>query len=343
MKKGSGSMEKYSRRSLGNIQSMIQSKTGLDFAVDGQLTGHKTRQAALLAGCLMCFALLCAFGYAKFSDLNGDEAGFASAYQGGGRFEIVVVNDSDRELKLQDKVRVMQWSTGGEVEGDSEKIRMSGLAIEPHSEGIVSIDIAEGYDVEAMKENLQDGDWYYFLLTNNDFVFGQDWMCSFDFEKEAAADVKHRLAGAMEQSAQGQKQDAAEQEYDTGSLIYGDWNWPTVSTEVSAFYGEQENGTHSDHINIAGSAGEEVYAVADGTVVETAFDSAYGNTVVLDLGDGIVVKYGHLEEIKVSAGDEVEQREVIATLGQTGMAAGPNLSFAVTVDGEEADPLAAKF
>ena len=108
MKKGSGSMEKYSRRSLGNIQSMIQSKTGVDFAVDGQLTGHKTRQAALLAGCLMCFALLCAFGYAKFSDLNGDEAGFASAYQGGGRFEIVVVNDSDRELKLQDKVRVMQ-------------------------------------------------------------------------------------------------------------------------------------------------------------------------------------------------------------------------------------------
>ena len=33
--------------------------------------------------------------------LNGDLAGFASAYQGDGRFEIVIINDSDRELELQ--------------------------------------------------------------------------------------------------------------------------------------------------------------------------------------------------------------------------------------------------
>lgn len=78
-----------------------------------------------------------------------------------GRFEIVIINESDRELKLQDSVKVMQWSTGKEVEGDNEKIRMSGLTIAPHSQGVVPIDISEGYDVGAMEENLQEKDWYY--------------------------------------------------------------------------------------------------------------------------------------------------------------------------------------
>lgn len=180
---------------------------------------------------------------------------FATVYQGDGRFEIIVINNSDRELKLQDKVKIMQWSTGKEVEGDNEKIIME-------------------------------------ILTNNNFAFGQDWI------------------------------------------------WPTVSRDVSGFYGERENGTYSDHVNIAGTAGDEVYAVADGVVMETAFESACGNFIVVDLGDGITVKYGHLKEIKVAVGDEIKQGQVLAAMGQTGMASGPNLFFAVTVDGENVNPLA---
>lgn len=336
-------MKKYSRKSLRNIQAIVQDKTGVVITTNRELTGYKIRRIALLTGCLFCFVTLCAFACAKFSDLNGDKAGFASAYQGNGRFEIVVINYSDRELKLQDNVKVMQWSTSEAVEGDNDKIRMSGLTIAPHSEGIVSIDISEGYDVGAMEKNLQEGDWYYFVLTNNNFafgqgwMFGQTWMCSFDFETERAEDAKHRLAEAAEHRAE--EQDAAEQQYSTGNLLYSDWLWPTVSRSVSVFYGEQENGTDSNRINIAGTAGDEIYAVADGVVAETAFESTDGNIIIVDLGEGITVKYGHLEDIKVSEGDEIRQGQVIATLGQTGMATGPNLSFAVTVNGEEVNPL----
>lgn len=59
----------------------------------------------------------------------------------------------------------------------------------------------------------------------------------------------------------------------------------------------------------------------------------------MDLGDGITVKYGHLEDIKVSEGDEIQQGQVIATLGQTGMATGSNLLFAVIINGKEVNPL----
>lgn len=331
-------MEKYSRKSLRNIQTIVEDKTGAAITANSKPSGHKTRQMALITGCLLCFITLCAFSYAKFSSLDGDDLGFAPAYQGDGRFAVIVMNFSDKELKLQDNVRVMQWSTGKDVEGDNEKIMMTGLTIAPHSQGIVTIDISEGYDVGAMEENLQDGDWYYFLLTNNNFAFGQDWMCSFDFEKESVEDAEHSLTVMAEQRAE--RQDAAEPEYDTGNLIFSDWIWPTVSQWVSAPYGEQKNGNYSDHINVAGTAGDEIYAVADGVVTETGFESLYGNFIIVDLGDGIAVKYGHLREIKVSEGDEIMKGQVIATLGQTGMATGPNLSFSVTIDGEAVNPLA---
>lgn len=330
-------MKKYSKKSLTKIQAIVQEKTGAAVTSNRKLAGYKTRKMALSAGCLWCFAMLCAFAYAKFSHLDGDVAGFSSAYQGDGRFEVVVMNYSDRELKLQDNVRILQWSTGEDVEGDSEKIRMSGLTIAPHSQGIVTIDISEGYDVGAMEENLQEGDWYYFLLTNNNFAFGQDWMCDIDFERESVEDAEQRLAVPAERKSEDQ--DVAEKEYVTGDLIYSDWIWPTVSREVSALYGEQRNGTYSDHIMIAGTAGDEIYAVADGVVTETGFESRHGNFIIMDLGDGIAAKYGHLQEIKVSEGDEIIKGQLIATLGRTGTATGPILSFSVTVDGEEVNPL----
>ena len=335
-------MEKYTRKNLKNIQLIVQSKTGAVIVPAGKLTGYRFRRMALLAGSLLCFVLLCAFGYAQFSDLNGDTAGFAAVYQGDGRFEIVIVNDSDRELSLQDKVKVMQWSTGEEVEGDSHRIRMSGLTIAPHSRGVVSIDLSEGYDVEAMKQNLEEKDGYYFLLTNHDFAFGQDWMCSFDFEIEQTEAVSDRLTDSMEERAQRQaerEQQVEEALYDKGELAYPDWVWPTVSWKISAPYGEGINGTYSDHINIAGTEGDAIYAVADGTVTEAAFEASCGNVIILDLGDGITVKYGHLKEATVSVGEEVRQGQVIGSLGKTGMATGPNLLFAVTVEGESIDPL----
>lgn len=336
--------ERFSRKNLRAIQAIVQGKTGAAVAAGGWSAGRKIRRMALLAGCLLCFVTLSAFEYAKFSSLDGDDVGFGVAYQGDGRFEIVISNNSDRELKLQDKVKVMQYLTYKEVEGDKGKIKMQTSKIAPHSQGIVSIDLSEGYDIGAMEEALPEGDVYYFVLTNNNFAFGQDWMCFFDFKVEATEVVERRLQAAMqEREDRGAERIAAEKErYGAGSLIYPDWIWPTVSLSVSAPFDEQGNRTGSEHINIAGAVGDEIYAVADGVVIETAFESVCGNFILLDLGGGITVKYGHLKEIKVSEGEKVQQGQIIAKLGKTGQATGPNLMFELTVDGEKVNPLAAE-
>lgn len=332
-------MEEYSRKHLKNIQALVQRETGA--AVTGaKVSRQRVGRLALIACSLLCFVTLSAFAYAEFSALNGDDAGFAAAYQGNGRFEIIVINDSDKVLKLQEQVKVMQWSTAKEVEGNSGKIKMEAAEIGPHSQGTVTIDLSAGYDIKAMEENLPEGDSYYFVLTNHNFVFGQDWMCFFDLEVQHTEALKACIAERMEErKAQEAERVAAEQKPGTGSLAFQDWVWPTVSQEVSAFYGTQKNGVFSDHINIAGESGEEVYGVADGVVIKAGYEGALGNMIVLDLGDGITVKYGHLKEIMVSEGDEVKQGQVIAALGQSGMATGPNLLFAVTVEGEAVDPL----
>ncbi len=51
-------------------------------------------------------------------------------------------------------------------------------------------------------------------------------------------------------------------------------------------------------------------------------------------------KNGHLKEIVASEGEEVKQGQVIAALGKSGMATGPNLLFAASVHGEAVNPFA---
>lgn len=325
-------MEKFNKTHLENIQKIVCEKSGAA-VMAGPIGGHRKKRLLLLTACFMCFAMLSAFAYMRFSGLNGDELSFAPAYLGDGRFEIVVVNHSNRELKLQNKVKVMQWSTGEDVKGDSKKIIITNQTIPAHSQEVVSLDISKGYNVKAMEEALPKGDWYYFVFTNYNFAFGHDWMCSFDFETKTVEEAQKGLAFRQEHNTRKEEagdSGAEEAGYDITGLMASDWIWPTESQKVSDSYEASVNETDSERtIHIAGKAGNEVYAVAEGTVVEAAFDSACGNYIVLDLGNGVMVKYGYLKKIRVTEQEEVRQGQVIGTLGQTGMATGPNLMFTV--------------
>ena len=125
-------------------------------------------------------------------------------------------------------------------------------------------------------------------------------------------------------------------------LVFDGWIWPTESDRISAAYDMVGNdrGIIHDHINIAGEKGDAIYSVAEGTVTETGYVTAYGNCIVVDYGDGVFVKYGHLNEIYVEKGDTVTQGQKIGSMGATGMATGPNLSFTVYKDGVAVNPIA---
>lgn len=65
----------------------------------------------------------------------------------------------------------------------------------------------------------------------------------------------------------------------------------------------------------------------------------YGNAVVLDHGLGLATLYGHLSEVTVAQGQSVAKGEVLGRTGETGLAGGDHLHFAVLVHGIYTTPL----
>jgi murein DD-endopeptidase MepM/ murein hydrolase activator NlpD len=64
-----------------------------------------------------------------------------------------------------------------------------------------------------------------------------------------------------------------------------------------------------------------------------------GNTVVVDHGLGIYTFYGHLSEIDVKVGDDLETDAVLGKVGATGRVTGPHLHWGLTVERARVNPL----
>ena len=81
-----------------------------------------------------------------------------------------------------------------------------------------------------------------------------------------------------------------------------------------------------------------VQAANDGKIVYAAPLGIYGNCIVVDHGYGLQSIYGHLSRIDVHEGDMVKQGQVMGLSGQTGMAGGDHIHFAMQLDGVQIDP-----
>lgn len=91
-------------------------------------------------------------------------------------------------------------------------------------------------------------------------------------------------------------------------------------------------------LDMAGAHGEPIYAAAAGRVVRAERYGAYGNTVDIDHGRGILTRYAHLSAINVSVGDRVDIGERIAAMGSTGRSTGTHLHYEVRIDGQPVNP-----
>ncbi|HWO41188.1 MAG TPA: M23 family metallopeptidase, partial [Candidatus Eisenbacteria bacterium] len=76
-----------------------------------------------------------------------------------------------------------------------------------------------------------------------------------------------------------------------------------------------------------------VEAANSGVVLFVGDLGIYGNTVLIDHGLGLTTLYSHLSSIDVKVGDSVAPQQVIGKTGETGLAAGDHLHFAVYLHG----------
>jgi murein DD-endopeptidase MepM/ murein hydrolase activator NlpD len=82
-----------------------------------------------------------------------------------------------------------------------------------------------------------------------------------------------------------------------------------------------------------------IEAANDGVVALAGFFGIYGNAVILDHGCGLASLYGHLSSIEVEEGQRVERGQEIGRSGQTGLAGGDHLHFAMLVGGLPVTPV----
>jgi murein DD-endopeptidase MepM/ murein hydrolase activator NlpD len=82
----------------------------------------------------------------------------------------------------------------------------------------------------------------------------------------------------------------------------------------------------------------EVPAANHGAVLVAEELGIYGNVVILDHGHGLGTLYAHLSAIGVAPGQTVERGQPLGRTGQTGLAGGDHLHFAVLLRGLPVDP-----
>ncbi|GKU76776.1 murein hydrolase activator EnvC [Paenibacillus sp. L3-i20] len=88
--------------------------------------------------------------------------------------------------------------------------------------------------------------------------------------------------------------------------------------------------THTG-IDFGAPSGTAIYAAADGLVIVSGFNGGYGNSIIIDHGNGLWTLYAHIRQggLLVSEGDSVKKGKQIAEVGMTGTATGPHLHFEV--------------
>ena len=93
-------------------------------------------------------------------------------------------------------------------------------------------------------------------------------------------------------------------------------------------------------IDIAAKQGTLIKSSGSGIVTMAEDDLYYtGGTVIMDHGHGISSIYSHLENVLVSVGDEINQGDIIGTVGSTGRSTGPHLDFRINWFQTRLDPM----
>ncbi|RYE92155.1 MAG: M23 family metallopeptidase [Oxalobacteraceae bacterium] len=119
------------------------------------------------------------------------------------------------------------------------------------------------------------------------------------------------------------------------------WRYPLDRPRITSLYGVVSPSVPKGHhgIDLAAPRGTPVLAVAAGTVLEAAFDAAWGHYVRVDHGADTSSLLIHLDRIDVAPGQRVKAGELLGTSGASGKATGPHLHLEYWEGRQRLDPV----
>jgi len=119
--------------------------------------------------------------------------------------------------------------------------------------------------------------------------------------------------------------------------------WP-VKGKVISKYGKQKNPILKTYIkntgiDIKAKSGDEARAVFKGLVSMITYLSGYGNTVIMDHGEGFYSVYSHLSDILVEEDQYIKAGATIGLVGESGSLDGAKLHFEIYAYEKTVDPM----
>lgn len=132
------------------------------------------------------------------------------------------------------------------------------------------------------------------------------------------------------------------------SLRSGFRRYPFDRPRITSGFGQRYHpilGVYRAHqgIDFGAPTGTPVAATADGVVQTAAFDSGYGNHVVIRHQGGYTTLYAHLSRIDpaIRPGRAVKEGQHVGYVGATGLATGPHLHYELRLNGRHLNPATA--
>lgn len=132
--------------------------------------------------------------------------------------------------------------------------------------------------------------------------------------------------------------------YEQGTKVAPTYIRPISGGRLTSSFGYRKQpkkgaSTYHKGVDWGTPIGTPVHASCGGTVAKAGWGSGYGNVIYINHPDGRQTRYGHLSKIRVSAGQHVNQGDVIAYSGNTGVSTGPHLHFEILIGGKQVNPL----
>jgi len=152
-----------------------------------------------------------------------------------------------------------------------------------------------------------------------------------DLLKDRTADMESHLS-LLEEVAQQR----------ANILLHTPSVWP-IKGAITSHYGNRAdpfNGEAELHLGLDISAlyNAQIHAPADGVVIYSERKAAYGNLLIVDHGNGLTTRYGHLSRSLVTIGQRVKRGDVIALVGTTGRSTAPHLHYEVRKNDRPVNP-----
>ncbi len=181
------------------------------------------------------------------------------------------------------------------------------------------------------------------LLAQNQAIV-EEAKVALNAEEATAADIQSQMQALLAQQNTGGSTTGGSGTFVPSNRSY---QWPLPGYGPSAeddYFGNrfhpiwQEYRFHSG-VDMAAPGGTPLLAMGNGQVILAGWNGGYGQSVIIDLGNGIQALYAHMSSINVSVGETVNQGDVLGGVGTTGSSTGNHLHFGIYSGGDWVDPL----